>query len=63
MKLECQGSSLAVLQQELDSALTQLDQEKATHEKRMVEIHSEKMSDLTALNEDLKMEIEKLNVS
>ena len=51
------------LQQELDGTLAQLDQVNATHAKRLAEVHSKTISNLAAINEDLKAEIGKLNVS
>lgn len=63
MKLECLESSAAGLQQEVDCVLAQLEQEKAFREKRVAEVHSKGISDLTSLNEDLKAKIGKLNVS
>ena len=63
MKVERLGSSVSNLQQELDGTLAQLDQVNATHAKRLAEVHSKTISDLAAINEDLKVDIGKLNVS
>ena len=38
---------------------TQLEQEKATHARRLAEVHSQIIADLAANNEDLKAEIGK----
>ena len=62
MKLECQQSSASSVQQELEAALAQLEAEQATQQKRLEEVNSKKLMDLTHQNHDLKADIEKLNV-
>ena len=62
MKLECQQSSASSVQQELETELAMLEKEQATREKRMDEVHSKKLLEVTNYNNDLKTEIEKLNV-
>lgn len=63
MKLECQQVSSSSLQQELEVTLAQLEKEQVTREKRLGEIHSKKILELTLLNDDSKAEIGKLSVS
>lgn len=62
MKLECQQTSTSSMQHELETALSQLEKEQAMREKRLDEIHSRKLLEVTHYNNDLKAEIEKLNV-
>ena len=62
MKLERQQVSSNSLQQELEATQTQLEKEQAMREKRMGEVHSKKILELTLLNEDSKAEIGKLSV-
>lgn len=62
MKLERQQVSSNSLQQELEATQTQLEKEQAMREKRMEEVHSKKILELTLLNDDSKAEIGKLNV-
>jgi len=62
MKVECLESSVSGLQQELDGVVAQLEQEKTIQAKRLAEVHSKTLSDLTATNKDLKAEIGKLQV-
>ena len=63
MKLECQLSSTSSLHQELEESRSQFERQLATAEKRLSEVHSRKMSELNSCNDDLKSEMEKLNVS
>lgn len=62
MKLECQQLSSKSLQQELESTLAKSEKEQATREKRLEEVHSKKVLELTLLHDDFKAEIGKLNV-
>lgn len=62
MKLECQQSSASSVQQELEAALAQLEAEHGTQLKRLEEVNSKKLVDLTHQNDDLKADIEKLAV-
>lgn len=63
MKLECQQTTSSSLQQELEATLTLAESEQATQTKRLTELHSKKVSELTVHSDDLKAEIAKLNVS
>ncbi len=65
MKIERQETSINSIQRDLEAAHSQLEEEhkeRATCEKRLKEVHSKKTSELNAYNEDLRVEIEKLNV-
>ena len=60
--MECQQDSISSLQQELESMFSQKEQELATQEKRLDELHTKKTSQLTLYIDDLKSDIGKLNV-
>ena len=62
MKLELQEFSLATLQGELEEARTLQEQEEARG-KRLAQVHSKAISEVTATNEDLKATVGKLTVS
>ena len=62
MKVECLESSVSSLQQELDGVVAQLEQEKTIQAKRLAEVHSKTLSDLSSTNKDLMSEIGKLQV-
>ena len=62
MKCDCQNSNLESLQQELDTLHSQLEDDHNVKLKRLEEVHSKKAHDFTAVNAELKADVEKLEV-
>ena len=63
LKLDCQGATLSSLQQELESLRPQLEQEAALKLQRLEEVHCKKLHQLSKHNDELKAEVDKIDVS
>ena len=62
MKVNCQKSNIDAIQHEVESTRTHLEHEHALKQQRLEEVYSKKVHDVTSFNEDLKSEIEKLEM-
>lgn len=63
MKLDCQRSTYEAVHQELESTRTQLMEKHAQELKHTEQTLTKKIHELSMLNEDLKVENDKLEVS
>ena len=62
LKLDCQRSNAEAIHQELETMKEHLEQEHAMKVQRLGQVCSKKTHELSSLNEDLKSEVEKLEV-
>ena len=60
--MDCQKANIDALQQEVESTRSHLEREHALKQQRLEEVCSKKIHDVTSFNEDLKSEVEKLEM-